>query len=377
MQRIPIHSGAGLIGLALALVLTGCGTVERRPFAELTAGEGGIPPDLARLIGYAALAPSSHNTQPWKVSITGERELVIEADRERWLSEVDPESRELMLSLGAFWENLEEAAPALGFETKASILAKRADETEILKVVLAPRPPSGDEALRWIEERTVIRAPYDDAPLAPEHLREIEGLLGTDFLRYYPRESPEGSWIADGLVSANRQQSYNDARQIELGHWLRFSRSEARERGDGLTAEGLGLSGLARFVWYAFMNQDDARANSFRERGIDKAREQVDGCSGFFLVCSDDGSVASLLEAGRRFERLALACARLEIALHPMSQLLEESPWKEEIVAKLKVSRPVAFVVRAGYTGERPPPSLRRPIGEFTGMAGGRPVQRD
>jgi nitroreductase len=74
-----------------------------------------IPEHIAQILRYASLAPSSHNTQPWRVKIISDSEFIIQSDSTRWLPKVDPDNRELLLSIGAFWENLDQAALAFGF----------------------------------------------------------------------------------------------------------------------------------------------------------------------------------------------------------------------------------------------------------------------
>ena len=57
--------------------------------------------DKARFaVRYAILAPSSHNT------VSGDRELLICADRTRSLPNIDPFDRELIISCGAALFNL-------------------------------------------------------------------------------------------------------------------------------------------------------------------------------------------------------------------------------------------------------------------------------
>jgi nitroreductase len=55
---------------------------------------------LESLIGYAILAPSSHNSQPWLFRINA-MDLELFADRRRALPVVDPQQRELTISCGA------------------------------------------------------------------------------------------------------------------------------------------------------------------------------------------------------------------------------------------------------------------------------------
>ncbi len=54
---------------------------------------------LRFLLRYAVLAPSSHNTQPWKFRIIG-NQIDVFIDEERWLKVADDDQRELHISVG-------------------------------------------------------------------------------------------------------------------------------------------------------------------------------------------------------------------------------------------------------------------------------------
>ncbi len=105
--------------LASAAFLAGSGVLipscARNFRAELMSPEsagGSIlsDPDSYRILYYASLAPSGHNSQPWFVKITGPGRWVVGSDRTSWLPEVDGQNTEALLSLGAFVENLVRAA---------------------------------------------------------------------------------------------------------------------------------------------------------------------------------------------------------------------------------------------------------------------------
>jgi hypothetical protein len=153
-----------------------------------------------------------------------------------------------------------------------------------------------------------------------------------------------------------------------LTSWLRFSREEALDLRDGLTAEPLGLEGFARFVWYSFYKEKTALGKSFRKAGVRAARKQLDNGAGFVIITSPDESTASLLGAGCLCLRVELACSRLSVAHHTMSQLMEKRPRADKIQSELRTQGPVQFMMRLGYAEYTPAPSIRRSVEEFTNI---------
>ena len=66
---------------------------------------------LRELIRYTTLAANGHNTQPWKFALQQDA-VEIHPDLTRRLPIVDPNNRELWISLGCALENLLVAARA-------------------------------------------------------------------------------------------------------------------------------------------------------------------------------------------------------------------------------------------------------------------------
>src|SRR5215470_11008988 len=69
---------------------------------------------MSFLLRYAILAPSSHNTQPWKFSIR-DNEIGVHINTDRWLKVADSDRRELHISVGCALENLLIAAEHFGY----------------------------------------------------------------------------------------------------------------------------------------------------------------------------------------------------------------------------------------------------------------------
>jgi hypothetical protein len=73
-----------------------------------------------------------------------------------------------------------------------------------------------------------------------------------------------------------------------------------------------------------------------------------------------------LVETGRRLQRLLLKVRERNIAIHPMSQALEESAPEQIVKQSINAPGSIQFLLRAGYVKDYPPPvSLRRPVSWF------------
>ncbi|HET9555308.1 MAG TPA: hypothetical protein VFP50_20250 [Anaeromyxobacteraceae bacterium] len=364
MTRRDLLRAAATSAAALALP-AGCaaGPETLRPGPSPSIG---IDPRLARLLSLAALAPSSHNVQPWTVRLAADGRLLVGLDPSRRLPEVDPAGRELAISIGCFLENLAQAAAAERLRAEVELLADPG-ALALAAVRLLPGPadgPGGAAAPARIRRRRTLRSGHVRRPLARADLDAVLALAGPE-ARFVERGSPGGRLLAEATVEAMRQQSDRDPAQAELARWMRFGDAELRRTLDGLTVDGLEVGGLAGFVMRHLFDERSAMKPGFREKGIERCAEQVGEGAGFLLLPAEP-SRQGLVEAGRRHERVALALRERSIAGHPMSQALEEAPWRDTIAADLGLDRPVQLAVRLGYVDRYPEPvSPRRPVAAF------------
>ena len=104
----------------------------------------------------------------------------------------------------------------------------------------------------------------------------------------------------------------------------------------------------------------------FREQSINKVIEQVSQSAGWLLITSKDNSVATLLETGKRMQRMFLKVRERNIAIHPMTQILEESSTCKTVNQSIGISDNIQFILRTGYIKNYPEPvSLRRAVERF------------
>lgn len=69
-----------------------------------------------QLIRGGITSSSSHNMQPWKIKILDENTFTLYADMEKTLPVIDPENKQLLMSLGTFIGSVKETAKELGLD---------------------------------------------------------------------------------------------------------------------------------------------------------------------------------------------------------------------------------------------------------------------
>ena len=322
-------------------------------------------PDEKEILFLASLAPSGHNTQPWFVQYLEPYHWIIGNDQSKWLPAVDPTQRETMLSIGAFIQNLEYAAGDFGYVCDWKLLATTNQDEKVAEIKLIKEASKNAFDLSKIKNRRTVRADFLSDVLKSEDLNYLVN-SEPEFIHYLPVASQESQYINEQTIEANRLQAYRNPAQRELADWIRFSSQNAEKHRDGLTTASMEIEGFAGWVVRNTYSKDDVMKEDFRERGIDIIRQEVSESAGWVLIASQDNSVAALLEAGRRMQRLFLRVREKVIAIHPMTQILEEPSTQQGLNQSIGISENIQFILRAGYLKNYPSPvSLRRPVDWF------------
>lgn len=361
-RQFITYSGGALAmagGASLFYSLEQLRTIERE---EASAFAAGLEADLADILYHAALAPSGHNTQPWTVTVIASRHWIIGTDSSRWLPAVDPENREMMISLGAFLENLATAAISQGYEAEIQILAQSTTDQAIAAVKLHKRSYSDPSLSRQIQLRRTLRSKLLPTELLYEDTLWIAPENQGDSL-YYARGSWESQSLMEATVLANEIQAYRDSAQQELAGWIRWSKQECKRYGNGLIPETMEIAGVSRWFVKNFYTYQSVLKKEFREATIQTVKEQVKAGGGWLVLTSKDASVAELIRTGRNLQRIWLKLRERNLALHPMTQALEEAVTAKELPVALGITDNIQLVLRLGYVSHYPyPVSPRMPF---------------
>lgn len=192
--------------------------------AEDFPADGYASDQLEFLLRYAVLAPSNHNTQPWLFRI-GVTDLALYADRRRALRVVDPQDRELTLSLGAALFNLRVAAEYFGHAYRVELLPDPTEPNLLARFHLGLRADTGAEDVllfHAITRRHTNRQPFLPDPLPPELCAALQNAA-----------AQEGAWLvcfqdeerrralAELVAEADRVQWADAQFRRELAQWVR------------------------------------------------------------------------------------------------------------------------------------------------------------
>ena len=324
--------------------------------------------NIYQVLYYASLAGSSHNSQPWKAEVYGEDSILIFADTSRKLNVVDPTSRELCISIGAFIENLDMAARCFGYETEIKIHAGPAGFSGPLASIMLTRSDAcaEDDILNEIKLRTTLRIPFDTLSIKQSDLATLVS-IDSSRIHFIAATSARGKYIRQKESEAYTQQARNKNAQDELAGWIRFSNKDVKQKQDGLTTEGMGIKGIGGFVVRNFFKPEDSKKESFVTQGIDKTKLQAENCGGWIVITQPSENIESRINTGRLYQAIHLKCRKMNIGFHPMNQVIEEAGFESEANTYLGLNGKIMLIARIGYVKDYPEPvSVRRPVESFT-----------
>ena len=322
-------------------------------------------PLAARILAYASLASSGHNSQPWEVTLLESHHWRIGIPPERRLPAVDPLGRETLISLGAFLENLAQAAAVEGLHAEVKILSDESQCRDMVEVRLTAGASNSPVWLKRMQQRRVVKKGQLATKLRDDDTRWLQSIYPEQLL-YFPRGSAEAGRIAQGAVEAMAMQCQRDEVMHEFARWMRFGNAEIEAQRDGLTTAGMEIEGLAGWFLNHFYTPSDVLKPSFRQQTVDLTAELANAGAGWLVLANNGQTPGALIETGRQYQRLFLQLRERNIACHPMSQLLEEAAGQRELAGLLGRETHAQMLLRIGYVDRYPGPvSPRRPVDWF------------
>ncbi|MBV1724334.1 MAG: nitroreductase family protein [Hoeflea sp.] len=211
-----------------------------------------------------------------------------------------------------------------------------------------------------IFERQCTRSVYDGRPVPADDLTamtEAARVAGCSVLLVTGK--PKMEQVLELIIAANTAQVEDPGFVSELKHWLRFNPAEAVSLRDGLYSACSGNPSLPSWI------ANPAFGLVFTAEGENaKCADQVRSSAGFAVFVTDRNDAEHWVQAGRSYQRFALAATALGVRHAFLNQPVEVARYRPELAALLGAGdRRPDLVVRFGYANPMPR-SLRRPVSD-------------
>jgi len=296
-------------------------------------------------VAQACLAPSLHNTQPWRFTWDGSAYELF-ADTRRGLTASDPDGRELVMSCGAALYNLRVALRMLGYEAHVDVLPDADNPRLLARVTVAASTPANPEerrAFAAMGRRHTHRGAFDDLLVEP--------WIAVFLQRAAEMEGAQLIFVADpgqrrrvlSLARAGERALAQDLDvQAELSDWAPPPTSR---RADGVPVTAYAAEPL--------VGADELAPRDFdRGRGLGTADGPVNAPGLVAALVTDGDLEDDWLAAGQALERVLICAAAQGVyaALH--SQATEVANLRAELRRELRGPGHPQILLRFGYSDE-------------------------
>jgi hypothetical protein len=308
---------------------------------------------LRRAVARAVLAPSVHNTQPWRFVIGGET-LEVHADGSRQLRVLDPTGRQLTISCGCALFNARVALAASGYEASVDRFPDPRRPQFLARLTLGARsgvrlPLVSLDAV--VELRQTNRRRFADEPVPVQVVSALIDAAGVEDAQLYEVADPgQRDTVARLSQQADREQNANPAYRAELRAWT---------TDDPLRRDGVPSLAVPHVDGGA---GDDIPIRDFDTHGAGwlpvATHSTVTQC--LLLLGTHADRPEAWLRAGEALERVLLEITRQGYAASPLTQIVEIPAIRARLRSELRLSMQPHILMRVGRAPKTPTSRRRR-----------------
>ncbi|GAA0485240.1 hypothetical protein GCM10009096_29920 [Parasphingorhabdus litoris] len=376
-RQILVTGGASLLLLGGgfgAYVGTRSIAKAQQPWKQAAKGFG--DPRLDAL-AYAILAPNPHNRQPWQVRLEGDDGFIVYCDLDKRLPHTDPPNRQITIGFGAFLELFRQAAAEKGYRAEISPFPEGEPEP-----VLDSRPIA---SIKLVQDPSVARDPLFSTILNRRSTKEAFAPRSVDdaiFAKLQSMAFAGQAELTPSLITTSDVEQVEKLKELNWKAWsveydvartqkesvdlMRIGAAEVNANPDGIDISGPMMEAL-RLGGIVSREELATKGSTAYESGISMYKEMLDSTSSFGWLISPDNSRTTQLQSGAAWVRVNQAATALGLAMHPVSQILQEFPEMADLYDQyhdyLAVAAParVQGFFRLGYAAA-PEPSPRWPV---------------
>ena len=292
---------------------------------------------LPDIVSIARLAPSVHNTQPWKVSAE-DSSIRVSLDAAHTLSDGDPTGRQTIISLGIFTEALIIAAASYGF-TEEKVTFDGSSVTIALGESQAAS--SVEKIVSLLRKRSSDRSLYQPVTIDKEAVQTIEQ-AGEQFR--VSVQVVQDQHIIDQIAHLTCKgiglALSNPSFRKELSGYLVLPWSGKKR---GIAVKSLYINPVVAVLEPLFM-----RLGIGISKEVSLEEKRWLSASGVVVIIASGDLAQFWLAAGRAYLRISLAIEDLGLAQATSAAIVEASNYHEDVEQLLHTNQRILSVIRIG-----------------------------
>jgi nitroreductase len=289
---------------------------------------------LAAAADAARLAPSVHNTQPWRWVVRGDR-LELYAVPDRQLREQDPDGRLMVLSCGAALHHAR-----VGLAAEGWVHAVERPAGQPLAVIHAerhePADPHAMQRMQLLRVRHTDRRVVSDEPVAPDVRQALADAARQGGARLHVLRRDEVLQLAVMIEHSGEAQQHDERMRAETATWVGGDRPEGTGLPDAVIPAELPLTTVAE--------------RDFGAAGTLDAGAGHDNTAAYAILYGDGDEPVDWLRAGEALSELWLSATEHGAAVLPLSSPVELAFTRQALRRMLAETGYPYLVLRLGTT---------------------------
>jgi hypothetical protein len=334
------------------------------------------------LASIGLLAANNHNMQPWKIKLDKSDPMVfyLYADSSRRTDEVDPYSRQMMISQGTFLEYVAVAGEKEGWQVDIKLfpdgdydesqLAKSMDIKPVAKITLFKASAKNNSLYDAIFMPDTNREAYKVEKLTSTQVTALESLFSENGISIKVFQDMNNLTKIGQYVMQSANIEAGVTRVMDESNVIfRANEYQKNKYRYGYSVEGQGTSGFMKNVLqglvtlFPSMNTGKAASQNF----INYTQISVDNTPAYAMIVTSGNSRIEQVESGMLYSRLVLTGHSLGLVMQPLSQVLEEYsemkiPYAEFKQAYAPDGGTIQMLFRVGEPIKSAPLSMRRDV---------------
>jgi nitroreductase len=320
---------------------------------------------LEAAAGIAGLAPSIHNTQPWRWRVAPPV-LELRAVRDRQLAVTDPFGRLLTLSCGAALHHARVALAAQGVRSTVERLPDPADPDLLARITVVDQGGASaatTRALAAIRERHTDRRPVSSTPVNPSALAALAQAAEAEGAHLHVLPPDGVIELASAATEAQRVENRDPDFVEELAYWVGGTNTpsvtSASAAGGGETL------GLPADVIPSAQPRSTVPGRDFGHGGTlpigeSPARGGHDRAASYAVLYTDEDQPEAWLRAGEALSAVWLAATERGLSVLPLSAAVEVDATRATLRRLLSYLGEPMLVLRVGIPEPGPVPHTAR-----------------